>query len=65
MQPQDEAPKHDFNIVLLTVRKKPDDVSFGCVEEKDEEYARYLLGRAFPFYTAPDFKGARSLIDLE
>lgn len=64
-QPRDEQAIHDFNIVLQTVRKEPDDVSFGCVDENDADYVRYLLERAIPFYTAPDFKGARSLIELE
>jgi hypothetical protein len=64
-QPKDEKATHDFNIVLQTVRKEPDDVSFGCVDEDDTDYVRYLLERAIPFYTAPDFKGARSLVDLE
>jgi hypothetical protein len=65
MQPRDEQALHDFNIVLQTVRKEPDDVWFGCVDENDGDGGRYLLERAIPFYTAPDFKGARSLIDLE
>jgi SseB protein C-terminal domain len=65
VQPRDQNATHDFNIVLQTVRQQPDDVSFGRVDEEDEEYVRYLLDRAIPFYTAPDFKGARSLVELE
>jgi SseB protein C-terminal domain len=65
MQPRDEKARYDFNIVLQTVRDESDDVSFDCVDEKDEEYIRYLLERAMPFYTAPDFKGGRSVVDIE
>ena len=65
VHPEDEKATHDFNIVLQTVRKAPDDVSFGYLDENDEGYIRYLRERAIPFYAAPDFKGARSLINLE
>ncbi len=45
-QPREEAALHDLNIVIQTLREAPDDISFGCVDEADEEYVRELLERA-------------------
>lgn len=65
MKPRNEAARHDFNIVIQGLQKEPDDISIGCVDETDENYVRSLLERAFPFYTAPDFKGAMALFDID
>jgi hypothetical protein len=56
MDPRDEVLAHDFNLVLQSACKKPDDSSFSFMDETDEACIESILKQAAPFYRAPDFE---------
>lgn len=56
MDPRDEVIVHDFNLVLVSACEKPDEVSFGLLDENDHACTQPLLKQAAPFYAATDFE---------
>lgn len=59
MDPRDASIYHDFQLVVASTCKDPNEAGSGCVDETDENYLAALWDLVKPFYVAKDQRPPR------